>query len=58
MKDLQVLYEDSQVLRIYKYSMRVRVPALLDQSDCSICYNYDPIAMANKPQVELGQPFH
>ena len=27
-------------MRIYKYSMRFRVPAL-DQSDCSICYNYD-----------------
>ena len=30
-------------MRIYKYSMRFRVPAL-DQSDCSICYNYDLIA--------------
>ena len=29
-------------MRIYKYSMRFRVPAL-DQSDCSICYNYDLI---------------
>ena len=27
-------------MRIYKYSMRFGVPAL-DQSDCSICYNYD-----------------
>ena len=27
-------------MRIYKYSARFRVPAL-DQSDCSICYNYD-----------------
>ena len=27
-------------LKIYKYSMRLRVPAV-DQSDCSICYNND-----------------
>ena len=27
-------------MRIYKLSMRFRVPAL-DQSDYSICYNYD-----------------
>ena len=27
-------------MRIYKYSMRFRVPAL-DQLDHSICYNYD-----------------
>ena len=32
MKDLQVFYENLQVL--------YEVPAL-DQSDCSICYNYD-----------------
>ena len=32
---LQVLY-----MKIYKYSMRFKVPALY-QSDCSICYNYD-----------------
>ena len=33
-------------MRIYKYSMRfiVHVPAL-DQSDCSICYNYDLIIL-------------
>ena len=27
-------------MRIYKYCMRFRIPAF-DQSDCSICYNYD-----------------
>ena len=27
-------------MRIYKYSMRFRVP-VMDQSDRSICYNYD-----------------
>ena len=37
-------------MRIYKYSMRFRVPAL-DQSDCSICYNYDLIIAL--PQVIL-----
>ena len=34
-EDLQILYENLQV-----YSMRFRVP-FLDQSDCSICYNYN-----------------
>ena len=34
---------------IYKYSMRFRVPAF-DQSDCSVCYNYD----LNKPIVFSG----
>ena len=30
--------------RIYKYSMRFRVPTL-DQSDCSICYKYDLVVL-------------
>ena len=36
-------------MRIYKYSMRFRVPAL-DQSDCSICYNYDLIVIIHDPR--------
>ena len=37
------------VLYTYKYPMRFRVPAL-DQSDCSICYNYDlmVVSLLNK----------
>ena len=40
-------------MRIYKYSMRFRVPAL-DQSDCSICYNYD--LNKNKNDVQRIEP--
>ena len=39
-------------MRIYKYSMRYRVP-VLDQSDCSICYNHDLIVFPR--QVTTAQ---
>ena len=37
-------------MRIYNYSMRFRVP-VLDQSDCSICYNYE---LSAKSKLLLG----
>ena len=44
-EEYQVLYERLMYMykystRIYRYSMRFKVPAL-DHSECSICYNYD-----------------
>ena len=40
-------------MRIYKYSMRFRVPAL-DQSDCSICYNYDLSVLSMNGERAIG----
>ena len=41
-KNYRYTMKDSRVLYMHVQSMGFRVPAL-DQSDCSICYNYDLI---------------